>query len=315
MIYDLIIIGGGVAGITAGIYAVRSGLNCLLIEQGMAGGQITQSHMVENYPGFPSISGFDLSMKMYEHLTAQNVKTLTQTVTAVDLKGEIKTITTNKDSFQCKSVIIANGVKRRKLNVDGEQRLTGRGISYCAVCDGAFFKDKTVGVIGGGNVALEDALFLSNIAKQVYLIHRRNSFRGDAVLAERMAQCNNITVLYDTIITKIYGDSKLQSVDLSIKSQNSTWDAPEIIQTTQLELDGLFVAIGLTADNQLYKGQLELDSDGFIVAGEDCKTSLPGVFAAGDCRTKQLRQIITAAADGAIAADNARAGMPRRINV
>lgn len=305
MIYDLIIIGGGAAGITAGIYAVRAGLNCLLIERGMVGGQISQSHLVENYTGIPSISGFDLSMKMYEHLAAQQVKTITQTVISVDLTGDIKTITTNKETFQCKTVIAANGIKRRTLDVDGEQRLTGRGISYCAVCDGAFFKDKTVAVVGGGNVALEDALFLSNVAKQVYLIHRRNSFRGEAILAQRVAQCSNITVLYDTIITKINGDNKLQSVDLSVKNENSSWDAPEIIKTTQLELDGLFIAIGLIADNQLYEGQLKLDHSGFIKAGEDCKTNLPGVFAAGDCRTKSLRQIITAAADGAIAAHNA----------
>lgn len=299
MIYDTIIIGAGAAGITAAIYCLRSDMSCLLLESKAAGGQITQTVLVENYTGIPSMSGIELAEMMTKHLEQQGGKILYHAAKSVDLSGDIKTVSTDHDTFRCRTVIFANGLRRRLLNVDGEKELTGRGVSYCAICDGAFFKGKTVAVAGNGNSALEDSLYLADVAGHVYLINRENDFNGQAVLINKVLSCPNITILYDTTVTKICGSDRVEYIELCEggNSDNSKAD--------RLDVDGLFVAIGLEPDNELYHNQLETDDLGFIRAGEDCCTSMAGVFAAGDCRTKHLHQIITSAADGAVAAGNA----------
>ncbi len=289
---DLLIVGGGCAGLTAAIYGIRAGLSVTVLEGGFAGGQIAITNEIENYPGYVKISGPDLAMKIYDQAQALGADIRLEEAVAASLSPSVKSIRTAEGDYEGKSVIIANGVKRRMLGCPGEEKLTGKGVSYCATCDGAFFKGKDVAVVGGGNTALEDALFLSNLCETVHLIHRRNAFRGEKHLADAVKSRRNILFHGETVVKEILGEKAVTAV-----IQQNTVSKAEAI----LPVSAVFVAIGLIPDNHIFT-ELSLDPNGYISAGEDCKTNIDGVFAAGDTRTKTLRQILTAASDGATAA-------------
>lgn len=291
--YDIIIIGAGPAGLTAALYAKRYGMSILVLESAIYGGQITNTPEVENYPGIHSITGADFAFQLYAQIINLGVEIRLEGVTQVHLTGIVKEIITTKETYQTRTVIIANGAKRRKLLCKGEEEFTGKGVSYCATCDGAFFKSKDTAIVGGGNTALEDALFLANNCRTVHLIHRRDSFRGNKELSDAVVSRENIIIHYDSITEEIYGREMVEGITL----QNLKTGQKE-----NLTVDGVFVAVGLEPDNEIFKGQISMDQAGYIIAGEDCKTNLEGIYAAGDSRTKGLRQIITAAADGAVAA-------------
>ncbi len=291
--YDIIVIGGGPAGFSAAIYAVRAGLKVLLLEKLMWGGQAAITPEIENYPGIESISGFDFAMKLHEQANKLGVAVDNKEVIGVELKGSEKKVMTVDETYEVKSVVIANGVTRRLLGCSGEKEYTGKGVSYCATCDGAFFREKDVALVGGGNTALEDAMFLSNHCRKVYLIHRRDEFRGDEILVRSVLSRDNIEVIYDSVVTEILGEDDMVT---SLKLQNKK---SKEFQT--ISVQGVFIAIGYRPDNDMYQGQLELTEQGYFLAGEDCHTKIDGVYVAGDCRDKKLRQIVTAAADGAMA--------------
>lgn len=295
MLYDVIITGGGFAGLTAAIYAVRSGLNCLVFEKGLYGGQVTAAGIVENYPTIPEISGAELSARLYEHAKHENVVIKFESIKECKLNGSVKTVLTSKAAYECKTVILANGTERRKLNCPGEAEYSGKGVSYCATCDGALYKKKITAVIGGGSAALEDGLFLSNVCKKVYIILRRDQFRGEKTLENELRKRENAEIIFNHNVKEIYGREFVDGITIK-----STAD-----EERKLAVDGVFIAIGQQPANELYASQVELDANGYIMAGEDCRTSIEGVFAAGDARVKPLRQIITAAADGAVAARQA----------
>lgn len=290
---DIIVIGAGTAGLTAAIYGQRAGRHVLLLEEGMYGGQIVNTPEIENYPGIQQISGFQFAMNLYEQATALGAELETGKVVEITENGDHKIVRTEQAEYSCGAVIIATGAKNRKLGIQGEEALVGRGISYCAACDGAFYKDKTVAVVGGGNTALGDADYLANGCRQVYLIHRREEFRGDASLAERLKQRENVTCIMNAVVTDVQAGERLEKITV----EDVVSKEPQ-----ELSVDGLFVAIGQVPENQAFANLVELDAKGYIVAGEDCKTKTSGVYAAGDCRTKAVRQLTTAAADGAVAA-------------
>ena len=295
-LYDCIIIGSGPAGLTAAIYAARACLSVLVLEKEfVSGGQVVNTYEVDNYPGYRGISGFDLGMKFREHAEKLDVEFVMEAVERVDLEKEEKIIYTDQSEYHSRTVILAMGASHRKLEVRGEEDFSGMGVSYCATCDGAFFKGKDTAVVGGGNTALEDALFLANLCRTVYLVHRRDSFRGEKVLAEAVAQRPNIRPLFNKTVESIHGG---QSVEGAALLDTVTGER------TQLPISAVFVAIGMQPDNGLFAAA-GLDENGYIQADESCTTRLPGVFVAGDTRTKWLRQIITAAADGAVAATRA----------
>lgn len=289
---DVCIIGAGTAGFSAAIYAVRAGLSVRLLESSIYGGQIVNTPDIDNYPGLPGISGAEFAMKFYEHANQLGIEPETATVNRVELEGDIKKLFTETEIIPCRSLIIATGASHRKLGCPGEERLIGHGVSYCATCDGAFFRGKTVVVNGGGNTALEDALFLSNMCEKVYLVHRREGFRADNANISAVRSRDNIELVLNRTVKEIRGDQKVESVLLS--STNGEADL-------ELPAAGIFVAIGFHPNTELFEGQIELEN-GYIRAGENCHTNIPGVFAAGDVRTKEVRQLITAAADGAVAA-------------
>ena len=293
MMYDVLILGGGPAGLTAALYAKRAGVSVLVLEKTIYGGQVVNTPMVENYPGIQTIAGADLAMALYYQVTSLGVEIRVVEPVSVQLDTNTKAIATARGLYEGKTVIIANGVKRRKLGCPGEEKFSGRGVSYCATCDGAFFRGKVAAIVGGGNTALEDALFLANHCSAVHLIHRREQFRGSQILAEAVKKRENIILHYNTVVEEIAGEDKVTGLRLKEVTTGTE---------TLLAAEGVFVAIGLMPDNGFFTGQLELDGAGYIRAGEDCRTNLPGVFAAGDTRTKAVRQIITAAADGAVAA-------------
>lgn len=295
---DIIIIGAGCAGLTAAIYAQRAGLRTILLEENFYGGQIAISNEIENYPAIPSITGPELARQIYGQAEKLGAQIRYETVTQAELATHPKVVTTSAGRYEAKAVIVANGVRRRLLECPGEAEFTGRGVSYCATCDGAFFRGKDVAIVGGGNTALEDALFLANVCRTVYLIHRRDSFRGDKALADRITQRENIKIHYDSAVLEIHGESAVTAVSI----KNTKAGAQQ-----ELPVSAVFVAIGLIPENELFSSQLPLDESGYFVAGEDCKTPLDGVFVAGDCRSKLLRQIITAASDGAVAGYQAAA--------
>jgi len=293
MIYDVLILGGGPAGLTAALYAKRAGVSALVLEREIYGGQMANTPAVENYPGIVNISGVDLAMALYEQVTGLGVEVRLEGPVSYQLNTEVKTVATARGLYEARTVIIANGVKRRLLGCPGEERLAGRGVSYCATCDGAFFRGREVAIVGGGNTALEDALFLANGCSAVHLIHRRDRFRGSPILADAVEKRENIVIHWNTVVEEITGEDKVAGA----------WLRDVVTgKETSLPVAGVFVAVGLAPDNAAFAGQLQLDGAGYIRAGEDCRTSLPGVFAAGDTRTKEVRQIITAAADGAVAA-------------
>jgi len=292
MIYDIIIIGSGPAGLAAAIYAKRAELNLIIIEKaGMSGGQIINTYEIDNYPGLPGINGFDLSMKFREHADKLDTNFIMGDVVDFRIDGDDKIITLDNDTeYKARTVVVATGGVPRHLNIEGEEKFSGRGLSYCATCDGAFFKNKVVAVVGGGDVAVEDAIFLARICKQVYVIHRRDQFRASRSISTRLLSMENVTVLWDSVVEKINGIETVNSIDVkNIKTEkNETYD-----------VSGVFVAVGYLPNSETYKKVLATDDWGYIVAGENCETNVPGVFVAGDVRTKDLRQIITAAADGA----------------
>lgn len=291
MIYDVIIIGSGPAGLSAAIYAQRAKLNTLVVEaKPLSGGQILDTYEVDNYPGMQGISGFELGMKFRAHADALGVNFQTAQVSLVRLNGTLKEVVTNQEVLQAKTVVLAMGANHRKLGVPGEEALCGMGVSYCATCDGAFFKGKTVAVVGGGDVALEDALFLARGCEKVYLIHRRDEFRGAKILQEQVQQTENIEIIWNGEVKAVHGESQVEQITVYNNIEETD---------TQLEVQGVFIAVGIQPDSDAVKGVVELNEQGYVKALEDTVTSEPGIFAAGDIRTKQLRQVITAAADGA----------------
>lgn len=284
-------IGAGPAGLTAAIYALRAGLSVKLIEANIYGGQMSITSTIENYPGFESVGGPELSGKMHSQVLSLGGEVIFQKVESVDFSKDIKIVKTSSNEFQSKTVIIANGLKRRVLGCRGEKEFTGRGVSYCATCDGAFFKGKEVIVVGGGNTAVEDAIYLSNLCKKVSLVVRKNVLRAEKYLSKILDNKQNIERLMESRVREIKGDKLVNCVMLEDKNGNC-----RTIQT-----DGVFIAIGYEPDNEIFKGQIEMDKDMYFVSDESCITNAPGVFVAGDCRVKPIKQIATAVSDGAIA--------------
>ena len=298
-IYDMLIIGGGPAGYTAALYGARAGLSVLVIEKLSAGGQIALSPMVENYPGFEEgIDGYTLGEKMLAGAERFGAETLLAEVIGVSLAGEVKTVETTEGTILGRTVVLATGADAKSLGLPKEKELLGRGISHCAACDGMFYKGKTVAIVGGGNTAAADALQLSRICKKVILIHRRDTLRATKIYHQPLMDAENVEFRWNSSVTELLADSRLTG----LRVQNLKTGEESI-----LECEGLFVSIGRSPNTGLVQGQLELDGAGYIVADESTRTSLPGVFAAGDVRTKELRQVITAAADGASAAHYAEA--------
>lgn len=292
--YDLIIIGAGPAGLSAAVYGRRAGLNLAVIEQTpMSGGQVLNTYEVDNYLGMPGISGFDLGMKFREHADKMDVTFLKERVTAIRDNGQVKTVeTASGASYEAKSLILATGAEHALLEASGEEQWKGRGVSYCATCDGAFFKGRDVAVVGGGDVAVEDAVYLARMCRKVYLIHRRDSLRAAKILQEKLFACENVEVLWDCTVSKIYGGDLVEGVTLYHKQEKVEKD---------LAVEGVFIAVGMHPCTEAFAGAVSCDEKGYLIAGEDCATDVPGVFAAGDIRTKSLRQIVTAVADGACA--------------
>ena len=291
-IYDLVIIGSGPAGMAAAIYAKRAMLDSLLLEKEyVPGGQVIQTYEVDNYPGLPKMNGMELSNRFAEHAKELGIETKIGEVTDINPDGEIKEISLKSgETIQTKTIILATGAVHRTLGVPGEKELAGMGVSYCATCDGAFFRNKTTAVVGGGDVALEDAIFLSRICKKVYLIHRRDELRGAKILQNQVKNNEKIEILWNSVVTKIDGVNKVESIQ--IETVDSHVDKT-------ISVDGIFIAVGTKPVSELLKGRLAMDEQGYIIAGEDGITNLPGIFAGGDGRTKNLRQVVTAVADGA----------------
>ena len=291
--YDIGIIGGGIAGMTAAIYGARAGKRVILLEGTGVGGQITLSSNVENYPGIRSISGNELAVTLKEQAESLGAEVKTANVNEIRDTEDGKLMITASEEILCRTVILASGQKYRKLGILGEDKLTGMGVSYCAVCDGAFFKGMDVAVVGGGSTALQDADYLSTYCNKVYLIHRRDEFRGEQHLVEALKEKENVEFILSHIVTEIHGDFMVEGIELEDKKNG---------EKLGLKVDGVFVAVGQIPGNDRFRNIVELDDDGYIIAGEDCKTSAEGIYVAGDCRTKKVRQLITAAADGAVAA-------------
>ena len=293
-IYDMIIVGGGPGGYTAALYAARAGLDVLLVERLSAGGQMNLTGQIDNYPGFPEgVDGFQLSYNMQQQAERFGAKTRYAEVLELQLVGEVKSIRTNEGEYFAKSVVISTGANPRQLGVERENEMIGRGVGYCAHCDGGFYRGKTVAVVGGGNSAVAEALYLSRIAREVILIHRRDSLRATHIYQKPLQEAGNIRFVWGSEVTELLGEEVLSGV----KIRNLKSGEEQI-----LELQGLFVSIGRKPATDLVKDQLTLDEAGYIMAGENTKTNLPGVYAVGDVRTKELRQIVTAVADGAMAA-------------
>ena len=293
-LYDVIIIGGGPAGYTAALYTVRSGFSTLVIEKMAAGGQMNETTQIDNFPGFDEgIDGFSLGMKMQSGAERFGAETINAQVLAVQLHGDIKVIETDDGIYSARAVIIATGAGHKHLGLEKEQELVGKGVGYCAACDGMFYRGKTVAVVGGGNSAAADALVLSRIAKKVHVIHRRDTLRATKIYHEPLMRAENVEFHWNSEVSQLLSEGKLTGAML--KDVRSG-------EESALELDGLFISIGRDPATKLFAGQLELDQSGYIVAGESTETSIPGVFAVGDVRTKAVRQIVTAAADGAVAA-------------
>lgn len=296
--YDVIVIGTGPAGLAAAIYGTRAKLNMLVLEQNfMSGGQVVNTYEVDNYPGLPGISGMDLSLKFREHAEKLGMEFLRAKVNKITVgENGIKTVEAENQTYETKTVILATGAHHRLLNVPGEESLSGMGVSYCATCDGAFYKGSDVAVIGGGDVAVEDAIFLARGCRKVYVVHRRNELRAAKSLQEKLFSLPNVEMVWDSAVESIEGEEQVEAVRLKQLKDGSS---------RTLQVDGVFVAVGITPDSDLLKGIAEMDENGYIAADETCETSVPGIYAAGDVRKKPLRQIITAAADGANAITSA----------
>ena len=295
--YDLIIIGSGPAGLSAAVYGKRAGLNLLVLERApMSGGQVLNTYEVDNYLGMPGINGFDMGMQFRAHADKLGVEFKEADVLSLTDKGSSKVVKTDTEELEAKAVILATGAVHAHLGVPGEEELAGMGVSYCATCDGAFFRGKTVAVVGGGDVALEDAVYLARTCEKVYLIHRRDELRGAKVLQEELKGLANVEVLYSCTVEEIQGEDAVEN--LRIKSGKTG-------EVSDLPVEGIFIAVGIRPGTELVQGMADCDAGGYVLAGEDCATNVPGLFAAGDVRKKPIRQIITAVADGANAAVSA----------
>ncbi len=297
-IFDLMIIGGGPAGYTAALYGARAGLTVGLMEKLAPGGQMGTTDMVDNYPGFPEgINGFELAMKMKAGAERFGARTISAEVTGLELSGDIKTLQTPKEVYKARTVILATGAQPRELGLPRERELRGKGVSYCATCDGMFFRGKTVAVVGGGNTAVADALYLSRLCEKVYVIHRRDKLRAPQIQQQNLEMAGNVEFVWDSIVKELRFEERLTGL---VTEDKNTGECRE------LSCAGVFIAVGQVPETELLKGQVQLDEAGYVSAGEDCRTNIPGVFAAGDLRAKPLRQIVTAAADGAVAATTAQ---------
>lgn len=294
--YDIIIIGAGPAGLTAAIYARRASKTVLVLEALSYGGQIINTPDIENYPAAMHISGYDFATKVYEQAQELGAEFVFEKAVGIKDNGDTKEVITDDNTYTAKAIIIATGSENRKLGVENEDKLVGRGISYCATCDGAFYRGKKVAVVGGGNTALEDALYLADLAETVYLIHRRDAFRGDESTVNALKERNNVKFIYNSNVTKLIAEKRLTAIEVTDKNTQ---------EVTTIELNGLFVAVGRIPENQNFAQLIKLDDSGYVSAGEDCITNVPGIYAAGDNRTKSVRQLVTAAADGAVAATEA----------
>lgn len=306
-IYDTVIIGGGPAGYTAALYATRAGLDTLVLERFAPGGQMTETQMIDNYPGFDEgVDGFSLGERMKQGAERFGAQTVLTEVQSVDLLSIPRKIVTDSGEYLAQTVIIATGAGHRHLGIDREADMVGRGVAYCAVCDGMFYRQKTVAVVGGGNSAAADALFLSKLCKKVYVIHRRDKMRATKIYHEPLMRAENVEFIWDSRVVEILGDARLGGVEIeNVKTQ----------ARDRLELDGLFISIGRDPASGLFADQLAIDPAGYIVADESTRTSVEGVFAVGDVRTKELRQVVTAAADGAVAAHYAELYLAERGDV
>lgn len=293
MTYDIVVIGAGIAGLTAAIYGRRANKKVLVLESRTYGGQIVSTKSIENYPAAMGISGFEFATKIYEQAMALGAEIKFENVMEV-IDGAEKQVKTNQTTHLAKTVIIATGSKNRTMGLANEEKWLGRGISYCATCDGAFFKNKVVAVVGGGNTALGDAIYLADIAQKVYLIHRRNQFNAEAALIEQVQAKSNVMVVNNAQVVELLGDQQLTGLTITANGR-----------TQQLAVDGLFVAVGRVPENEKFANVVDLDHNGYIVANETCETGTAGIFVAGDCRTKEVRQLVTAAGDAAVAATHA----------
>lgn len=291
--YDIIIAGAGPAGLSAAIYGVRAGKSVLVLEKASYGGQIINTPEIENYPGIKKVSGYEFATNLYSQAVDLGAKIVYEEVRAIETEGGEKKVITDKNTYECRTVILATGAKNRKLGIDREEELTGAGVSYCATCDGMFFRGRDVAVAGGGNTALEDALFLSNYCSKVYVIHRREEFRGEKRLLEALKEKKNVGFVLNSNVIRLNGAERLSSV--TVKNKN-TGEEREIL------VSGIFVAIGQEPENKAFENVINMDEKGYIISGEECSTNVSGVFTAGDCRTKSVRQLTTAASDGAVAA-------------
>ena len=292
-IYDMVIIGGGPGGYTAALYGARAGLDVIVLEKLSAGGQMAQTHQIDNYPGFEDgVDGFELAEKMQQQAERFGARTEYAQVERVDLKAEPKVVETDVGVFYGRTVVIATGAGPRELGVEGERELVGRGVAYCAACDGMFYRGKTVAVVGGGNSAAADALLLSRIAEKVIVIHRRDTLRATKIYHEPLLNAPNVEFRWNSVVTELRREGGFSG--LRLKDVNTG-------EESDLNCDGLFVSVGRKPATALVEGQLELDGGGYVAAGEDTVTSIPGVYAVGDVRSKQLRQVVTAVADGAVA--------------
>lgn len=291
--YDIVIVGAGTAGLSAAIYAVRAGKSVIVLEAITHGGQIVNTPEVENYPGIQKISGFEFANNLYEQAKSLGAEVIYEKVIGIEVNGEEKIVHTTKEDYQAKAVILATGAKNRPLGLEHEKEWIGAGISYCAICDGMFYRGKDVAVAGGGNTALENAIFLTNYCRKVYLIHRRDAFRGEEKLLQILKEKPNVEFVLNANITRLVGEDGVDGVEVEDKNTH---------EKRVIDVMGLFVAIGQMPENSEFVNVVDLDKGGYIEAKEDCKTKTKGIFTAGDCRTKKVRQLATAASDGAIAA-------------
>lgn len=293
---DVIIVGSGPAGMGAAIYGKRAGLDTLVLEgSGMSGGQVTQTYEVDNYLGLPGVNGFDMAMTFQAHMEKLGAEFEMGYVTKIEKKENYFEVITEEKTYKTKTVILATGASHNKLMVPGEEELAGMGVSYCATCDGAFFRGRTTMVVGGGDVAIEDAIFLARGCEKVYLVHRRDELRGAKILQDSLMSLENVEIIWDSVVESIEGEEQVEQVKLLNRKTG---------ERSEIKTDGIFIAVGIHPNTESFAGLVEMDANGYIVAGENCETSVPGIFVAGDTRTKELRQIITAVADGANAVNS-----------
>lgn len=303
---DVLIIGAGPAGLSAAIYARRAGFETLVLEKApMSGGQIVSTYEVDNYPGLPGIGGFDMGMKFREHAEAMGAQFAEGEVSELRLDGEEKEVVTEGNVYRARAVIIAAGATHAKLGVPGEEEFVGKGVSYCATCDGAFFRNRVTAVVGGGDVAAEDAVFLARFCKKVYVIHRRDSLRAAEILQKKLFFLPNVELVWDSVVEEISGTEQVES----IRTVNK-----KTALEKELAVDGVFIAVGILPQSGAFTRLIQTDEKGYFVAGEDCRTNIEGVFAAGDVRTKKLRQVVTAVADGANAVTSVQEYLLQKTN-